>query len=69
MSIRQSEERFNGEQIVLYGRSLDSNEKPARRSRTVTRLEDEGRRIVHRQYSISADGTERLVMELILTRS
>jgi hypothetical protein len=34
----------------------------------VTRLEDAGRRIVHRQYTASSDGSERLVMELILTR-
>jgi hypothetical protein len=69
MSVRQSEERSNGEEIVLYGRSLDANDKPERRSRTNTRLEDNGRRIVHRQYSISVDGKERLVMELILTRN
>ena len=37
-------------------------------SRTVTRLEDDGRKIVHRQYAIDADSKERLVMELILTR-
>jgi len=33
----------------------------------VTRLEDGGKKIVHRQYSPTPDGKERLVMELILT--
>jgi hypothetical protein len=68
MSLRRSQERFNGKEIVLYSRSLADGGKEARRSRTVTRLEDEGRKIVHRQYAISADGKERLVMELLLTR-
>jgi hypothetical protein len=36
--------------------------------RTVTRLEDDGRRIVHRQYTAGEGGRERLVMELILTK-
>jgi len=67
MSMRESREPFNGTEIVLYSASLD---RPAssRRTHTVTRLEDEGRRIVHRQYSAGADGKERLMMELILTR-
>ena len=34
----------------------------------MTRLEDDGRKIVHRQYNLSGDGKERLVMELVLTR-
>jgi len=68
MSLRQSEDKFDGKQVVLYGRSLEEKAKPARRSRTVTRLEDEGRRIVHRQYTSGRDGKERLVMELVMTR-
>jgi hypothetical protein len=67
MSLRQSQDKFNGEEIVLYSRSLDAG-KEARRSRTVTRLEDDGRKIVHRQYTAGKDGMERLVMELVLTR-
>jgi hypothetical protein len=68
MSFRQSQDAFNGKEIVLYGRSLAEGGKPARRSRTTTRLADDGRKIVHRQYSIGSGGEERLVMELVLTR-
>jgi hypothetical protein len=64
MSLRKSKDKFDGTEIVLYSRSLD--EKEGRQSRTVTRLED-GKRIVHRQYSPTPDGKERLVMELVMT--
>ncbi len=67
MSFRQSEDKFNGEEIVLFSRSL-ADEKEARRSRTVTRLEEDGKKLVHRQYVPGADGKERLMMELVLTR-
>src|SRR5262245_36117759 len=67
MSFRQSKEKFNGEEIVRFGQGLD-DAKETRQSRTVTRLEDNGNRIVHRQYGLSADGKERLVMELVMTR-
>ena len=68
MSFRQSEDKFDGEQIVLIGKSLGEGGKDGRRSRTVTRLEDGGKKIVHRQYSDTPDGKERLVMELVLTK-
>jgi hypothetical protein len=68
MSIRRSQEPFNGEVIVLYGRSLDDEAKGGPRSRTETRLTDEGRKIVHRQYVPGPDGKERLMMELQMTR-
>ena len=67
MSLRQSQEKFNGEEIVLHSRSLAEG-KETRRSRTVTRLEENGRKIVHRQYNLSPDGKERLIMELVLVR-
>jgi hypothetical protein len=67
MSLRHSKERFDGKEIVLYSASLDEAGREARRSRTVTRLE-EGGRIVHRQYNAGPDGKERLVMELVMTR-
>jgi hypothetical protein len=67
MSLRHSEGPFNGEEIVLFSRSLDGG-KEARRSRTVTRLEDGGRKIVHRQYTPTPDGKERRMMELVMTR-
>ncbi len=68
MSLRQSRDQFDGEQIVLYSKSLQEGGREARTSRTVTRLEEDGRKIVHRQLTAGPDGKERLVMELLLTR-
>jgi hypothetical protein len=68
MSLRQSQGKFDGKEIVLYSASLKDGAKDARRSQTVTRLEDEGRKIVHRQYNAGTDGKERLIMELVMTR-
>jgi hypothetical protein len=68
MSFRQGPEKFDGKQIVLHSRSLGDDGKKGRFSRTLTRLEDNDRRIVHRQYTAGEGGRERLVMELILTR-
>ncbi|HYB53721.1 MAG TPA: DUF1579 family protein [Thermoanaerobaculia bacterium] len=68
MSLRRSDMPFNGEEIVLYGRSLDGEAAGRPRSRTVTHLEDGGRRILHRQYVPGPDGKERLIMELEMTR-
>ena len=67
MSFRQSEGKFDGEQIILFGRSLDSK-TPPRASRTVAHLEDNGRKLFHRQYNVGPDGKERLLMELAMTR-
>ena len=53
---------------MLFSRSLDAQEKESRTSRTVTRLEDEGRKLVHRQYALGPNGEERLMMELVMTR-
>jgi Protein of unknown function (DUF1579) len=68
MSVRQSRDRFDGRQIVLYSRSLEADGDEARRSKTVSRLEDDGRRLVHRQYALEPGGAGRLVMELVMTR-
>ena len=68
MSFRQGREKFDGKQIVLHSRSLSNDGNKERVSRTVTRLEDNDRRIVHRQYTSGEGGRERLVMELILTK-
>jgi hypothetical protein len=68
MSLRQSQDKFDGEQIVLFSKTLQEGGRETRRSRTVTRLEDEGRKIVHRQYTPGKDDKERLVMELVMTR-
>ena len=67
MSLRQSKESFNGKEIILFSKSLDEEGRPARQSRTVTHLEDGGKKIVHRQFSTGSDGKERLVMELVMT--
>jgi hypothetical protein len=66
LSLRQSEDTFNGEEIVLYGKEIGGKE--VRRSKTVTRLELDGKRIVHRQYAVETGAADRLVMELVMTR-
>jgi hypothetical protein len=68
MSFRQSREKFNGEEIVLYSQALPAGEKDGRQSRTVTHLEENGTKVVHRQYNPTSDGKERLIMELLMTR-
>ena len=68
MSFRQSKHAFNGTEIVLFSQSFGDGNKEARRSRTVTRLEDEGRKIVHHQYTAGPDSKERLIMELTMTK-
>jgi hypothetical protein len=68
MSVRRSRDRFDGKQIVLYSRSLDTAENEARRSRTVSHLEDGGRKLVHRQYTLGPGGEERLMMELLMIK-
>jgi hypothetical protein len=68
MSVRQSRDKFDGERIILYSRSLEDEVKDTRRSKTVTYLEDGGKKIMHRQYTLAPDGKERLMMELQLTR-
>ena len=72
MSLRQSRAPFDGKEIVLFSRTLDEEGKgqgqgPAP-SRTVSRIEAGGSKIVHRQFSVAPDGKERLVMELVMTR-
>jgi hypothetical protein len=68
MSARQSKEPFDGKQIVLYSRSLEADGKEARPSKTISRLEDDGRKLVHRQFSLGTGGEERLVMELVMIK-
>jgi Protein of unknown function (DUF1579) len=74
MSFRQSRESFDGKQIILFSRSLDDGATPKGQgqgpppSRTVSRIEDNGRKIVHRQFNAGPDGKDRLIMELVMTR-
>jgi hypothetical protein len=67
MSLRQSKDKFGGDEIVLYSRSLAAG-TDSRTSKTVSRLAEGGNKIVHRQYSVGDGGQERLVMELVMTR-
>jgi len=69
-SMRHSEGAFDGEHIALVSDAPQDSSagRPARRSRTVAQLENGDRRLVHRQWSIAADGTERLVMQLEMER-
>jgi hypothetical protein len=68
MSIRRSRESFDGTKIVLHGVSLDPNTPDPRPSRTVSTLKEGDGVLTHQQFGINPDGTERLVMELVLTR-
>jgi hypothetical protein len=68
MSIRRSKERFNGSEIVLFSVPLGDGEREGRPSRDVTRLANNGRKIVHQQYAINPDSTELLKLELIMTK-
>lgn len=65
MSFRQGKEKFDGKTIVLYSVSL-GDDRENRKSKTVTTLDPDGKKILHRQFGIAADGTERLVMQLEL---
>jgi len=68
MSLRQSKDKFSGKEIVLYGKTLENGGADARHSRTVSRLEDGGRTLVHSQYVPGPDGKEFVIMELRMTR-
>ena len=68
MSMRQSDDKFDGHEIHLVGKVLGEDGKSARPSRTVSRIEDDGSKITHKQFTAGADGKERLIMELLLTR-
>ena len=68
ISLRQSQGAFDNESIVLYGKSLESGGTDARHSRTVAKLEDGGRKLVHRQYIPGPTGEEHVIMELSMVR-
>jgi hypothetical protein len=75
MSLRRSRDRFDGTQIVLYSQQLEAADppktapdRPRTTSKTVSRLEDQDRRLIHRQYALGPNGEERLMMELVMTR-
>jgi uncharacterized protein DUF1579 len=70
VSVRASDAPFDGRKILLWGQTIGVGEAvpPARRSRTISTLEDGDRRLVHRQLSVSPDGQERPVMQLEMMR-
>lgn len=68
MSIRRSKEPFDGTKIVLYGVSLEPIPARPETSKTISRLEDDGKRLIHTQYTVAPDGAERVIMDLVMTR-
>jgi hypothetical protein len=68
MSVRRSRVPFDGKEIVLFSVALGSGEREGRPTRDVTRLVEDGEKILHRQYAINPDNTEQLRLELIMTK-
>jgi len=67
MSIRQSDGTFDGNNIVLWATALDPD-RPGRKTVARAHLEEEGRLLIHRHFSIDEKGAERLVIEWRMTR-
>jgi hypothetical protein len=67
-SVRQGREPFDGRQIVLFSVPLDRASKEGRLSKTISYLDENDRKLIHRQFALGEKGEERLMMELILTR-
>jgi len=68
MSMRQSDDKFDGREIHLVGKVLGEDGKTPRPSHTISRIEDDGNKITHKQSTPGPDGKDRLVMELVMTR-
>lgn len=67
MSIRQSDGTFDGKNIVLLATALEPDH-PGRKTITRAHLEEDGRLLLHRQFTINDKGEEHLVLELRMTR-
>ncbi len=67
MSIRQSDGTFDGKNIALYATPLDPD-RPGRHTVARAHLEENGRVLVHRHFLIDDSGSERMMIELRLTR-
>jgi hypothetical protein len=67
MSIRQSDGRFDGKNIVLWDTSL-TPDHPGRKTVARAHLEESGRVLVHRHFLIDDKGNERMMIELRMTR-
>ena len=55
-------------QIVLYSVALEGSHWQGHSSRTVSHLEDGGRKLIHQQFNQGPDGKEHVLMELVLTK-
>ena len=69
ISIRQSADPFDGKTLVLHSRQLSPSKLDRPESITESRLEGDGKKILHRQYVVEPDNKKRVIMELTLTRS
>lgn len=69
MSIRHSRESFDGAKIAMQTTSLDLKNPDPWTSRTVSTLKDGDSVLTHQQFTINSDGTERLIMELVMNRA
>ena len=67
MSIRQSDGTFDGKNIVLWATPLDPD-CPGFKTVARTRLEEDGRVLLHRHFAIDDKGDERMIIELRMTR-
>ena len=67
MSIRQSDGTFNGHDIVLWATQLDPD-RPGRKTVARAHLEENGNLLLHRHYLVNPDGSERMMIELRMTR-
>jgi len=67
MSIRQSDGTFDGKNIVLWATPLDPD-RPGRKTVARAHLEEDGRVLLHRHFLIDDKGSERMMIELKMTR-
>ena len=67
MSIRQSDGTFDGKNIVLWTTPLEPDH-PERKTVARAHLEEDGRVLLHRHFTIDDKGAERMVIELRMTR-
>ena len=67
MSIRQSDGTFDGKNIVLWTTPLEPDH-PGRKTVARAHLEEDGRLLLDRHFTINDKGEERMVIELWMTR-
>lgn len=67
MSIRQSDGTFDGKNVVLWATALDPD-RPGRKTVARAHLEDNGNLLLHRHYLIDDKGSERMMIELRMTK-